>query len=399
MELDNLLVWTEIDLDAIAFNAASLKRHIGSHSELMVSIKANAYGHGMVEVARAALEGGATWLAVHRPQEGIELRQASINAPIILLGYTLPAEAEDVVRWRLIPTINSRPQAEALSAAALALREEMRTGTSPEADRRGRPCPFHLNVDTGMGRYGLLPDEVSPFLRFLDELPDLALQGLYTHHSTADQADKSFTRHQFQLFEQVVHQLEAEGRDIRFKHVANSATALDLPGMALDMVRCGIALYGLHPSDKVEPAIELLAALEFKSKVTRVRTLPSGASISYGRTFITERPTTVALIPVGYGDGYHRLLSGRGAVLIRGKRAPIVGRICMDQFVVDVTGIQDVQLHDEVVLIGRQGSEEIPAEEVARWAETINYEVTSSLLPRVLRIYFRGGKVVDTSAT
>jgi alanine racemase len=165
------------------------------------------------------------------------------------------------------------------------------------------------------------------------------------------------------------------------------------------MVRCGIALYGLKPSDQWEPALEIRAALAFKSKVTRVRTLPAGSSVSYGRTFITERPTTVALIPVGYGDGYHRLSSNRGAVLIRGERAPIVGRICMDQFVVDVTGIPGVQLHDEVVLIGRQGSEEIPAEEVARWAETINYEVTSSLLPRVPRIYFQGGRVTGTSTT
>lgn len=399
MVTNGLLVWVEVDLDAIASNAAGLKACAGPKAKLMVSIKANGYGHGMVQVARAALEGGATWLAVHRPREGIELRQAGINAPILLLGYTLPAEAEDVVRWRLIPTVNSRPQAEALSAEALVLYEEMRTGTSVQADRNRHPFPYHLKVDTGMGRYGLLPGEVLPFLGFLGDLPGLALQGVYTHHATADQADKSFTHRQFEIFTDVLRQLEAEGFDIRFKHVANSATTLDLPELALDMVRCGIALYGLHPSHEVAPTIELRAALAFKSRVTRVRTLPPGASISYGRTFVTEHLTTVALIPVGYGDGYHRLVSNRGAVLIRGKRAPIVGRICMDQFVVDVTGIPDVQLHDEVVLIGRQGSEEISAEEVARWAETINYEVTSSLLPRVPRIYFRGGKVVDTCAT
>jgi alanine racemase len=193
-----------------------------------------------------------------------------------------------------------------------------------------------------------------------------------------------------------VRELESAGFDIRLKHVANSATTLDLPEMALEMVRCGIALYGLHPSAEVEPAVPLRAALTLKSRVARVRTLPSGASVSYGRTYVTHEPTRVALVPVGYGDGYHRLLSNRGAVLIRGQRAPIVGRVCMDQFVVNVHHIPGVELHDEVVLIGRQGLATITAEEVARWAETINYEVTTSLLPRVTRVFVRNGAVVAT---
>lgn len=379
MELDDVLTWAEIDLDAIAFNAAGLKARAGG-AELMVAVKANAYGHGAVPVARAALEGGATRLAVHRAPEGVQLRQAGITAPILIMGYTLPAESERVVRWDLTPTVNSRPQAEALSAATVAV---------------GKPLPVHVKVDTGMGRYGLLPDEVLDFVRFLSGLPGLALEGLYTHHAVADLADKAFTRHQFSIYMDVVKQLEAAGFTFSLKHVSNSATTLDQPEMALDMVRCGIALYGLHPSDEVEPAIPLRPALALKSRVARVRTLPAGASISYGRTYITDKPTRVALVPVGYGDGYHRFLSNRGAVLIRGQRAPIVGRVCMDQFVVDVSHIPAVQLHDVVVLIGRQGEERIPAEEVARWAETINYEVTTGLLPRVVRIYLWGGKEVE----
>jgi len=379
VELNNVLTWAEIDLDAIALNAAGLKARAGGQAELMVTVKANAYGHGAVEVARAALEGGATRLAVHRTLEGVQLRQAGITAPILIMGYTLPAESERIVRWNLTPTVNSKPQAEALSAAAVA---------------QGKPLPVHVKVDTGMGRYGLLPGEVADFVRFLSGLPGLVLEGLYTHHAVADLADKSFTRRQFSIYMDVVKQLEEAGFIFPIKHVSNSATTLDLPEMALDMIRCGIGLYGLRPSDEVEPAIPLRPALTLKSRVARVRTLPAGASISYGRTYITDKPTRVALVPVGYGDGYHRLLSNRGAVLIHGQRAPIVGRVCMDQFVVDVSHIPGVQLHDEVVLIGRQGEGHIPAEEVARWAETINYEVTTGLLPRVVRVYLRGGKEI-----
>jgi alanine racemase len=380
VKLDDLLTWAEIDLDAIAFNAASLKARAGGKAELMVAVKANGYGHGATPVARAALEGGATRLAVHRTLEGVQLRQADITAPILIMGYTLPAESERVARWNLTPTVNSKPQAEALSAAAAA---------------RGKTLPVHVKVDTGMGRYGLLPDEVLDFVRFLSGLPCLALEGLYTHHAVADLADKSFTRRQFRAYMDVVKRLEEAGFSFPLKHVSNSAATLDLPEMALDMVRCGVALYGLRPSDEIEPAIPLRPALTLKSRVIRARALPAGASISYGRTYITDRPRRVALVPVGYGDGYHRILSNRGAVLIHGQRAPIVGRVCMDQFVVDVDHIPDVRLHDEVVLIGRQGGGRISAEEVARWAETINYEVTTSLLPRVTRVYLKGGGEVD----
>jgi len=379
MIVDHIVTWAEIDLDAVAHNARELKRQAGERAELIAVVKANAYGHGAVAVARAALKAAASRLAVVRTLEGVQLRRAGIEAPILLMGYTLPAEAETIVRWRLTPTVNTWKQAEALNAAAMA---------------RGLRLPVHIKADTGMGRFGLLPEEVVPFARALVQLPGLHLEGFYTHFSMADAADKAYTRHQFGIYRELLARLQEVGISIPLRHVSNSAATLDLPEMALDAVRCGIALYGLRPSAEVEPAIPLRPVMSLKSRVARVRTLPPGSSISYGRTYTTTRPTPVALVPVGYGDGYHRILSNRGAVLIHGRRAPIVGRVCMDQFVVDVSGIPEVQQDDEVVLFGRQGEAEITAEEVARWAETINYEVTTSILPRVTRVYLQGGEVV-----
>jgi alanine racemase len=379
MENQNLMTWAEVNLDAIAHNARGLKERVGDRTELMAVVKANAYGHGAVPVARTALENGASRLAVNRVLEGVELRRAGITAPILILGYSLPSEAETVVRWGLTPTVTTVEGALALSALS---------------DRQGKVTPIHVKVDTGMGRLGLLPDEVVPFVRRTAELPGLKLEGLFTHFAAADSADKTYTRCQFGLYLQVFQQLEEAGFNIPLKHVANSAATLDLPEMHLDMVRCGIALYGLCPSNEVEPTISLQPAMALKSRVARVRTLPPGSSISYGCTYTTTRPTPVALVPVGYGDGCHRILSNKGSVLIGGTRAPSVGRVCMDQFVVDVTGIESVRQDDEVVVFGRQGQEEISAEEVAALAGTINYEVVTSVLPRVTRVYLKGGQVV-----
>jgi alanine racemase len=383
MKSRNHLTWAEVNLDAIAHNARGLKERAGEETELMAVVKANAYGHGAVPVARTALENGASRLAVNRALEGVELRQEGLTAPVLILGYSLPSEAETIVRWDLTPTVTTVEGALALSAMS---------------DRQGKVTPIHVKVDTGMGRFGLLPDEVVAFVGRVAELPGLKLEGLFTHFAVADSADKTYTRRQFGLYMQVVKQLEEAGFTIPLKHVANSAANLDLPEMHLDMVRCGIALYGLRPSDEVEPAIPLKPAMALKSRVSRVRTLPPGSSISYGCTYTTTRPTPVALVPVGYGDGYHRILSNKGSVLIGGKRAPIVGRVCMDQFVVDVTAIEDVRQDDEVVVFGCQGEEEISAEEVAALAGTINYEVVTSILPRVTRVYLKGGKVVEVKS-
>jgi len=365
----------------------------------MAVVKANGYGHGAVPVAETALDNGASRLAVHRTLEGVQLRQAGVTAPILIMGYTLQAEAEIIARWDLTPTVNTLEQAQALSAVAsrppsFPPNFPPEGGTEGGGGDEGGALPIHVKVDTGMGRFGLLPEEVVDFVRAISKLPGLTLEGLYTHFATADAADKTYTGKQFEIYLEVVKRLEEAGFTIPIKHVANSAATLDLPQTHLDMVRCGIAMYGLRPSSEVEPTIPLCPAMTIKSRVARVRTLPAGYSISYGCTYTTRGPARVALVPIGYGDGYPRLISNRGQVLIRGQRAPIVGRVCMDQLVVKVSHIPDVQQDDEVVLLGQQGDDEITAEEVATWAETINYEVTTSILPRVTRVYLTAGQVV-----
>ncbi len=377
--LEGIVTWAEIDLDAIAFNVCAFKRHVGERVKVFAVVKANAYGHGAVPVARAALDAGATRLAVHRAIEGVELRRARLAAPILVMGYTPPSGAEMIVRHDLTPSLITREFAEAVSG---------------EATRVGRVISLHVKVDTGMGRYGLMPGEVMDFVRGLVALPGVKLEGLFTHFATADSADPMHMRRQLDTFRHVVTAVENAGIHIPLRHAANSAATLRLPEAHLDAVRIGIAMYGMAPSDEWSPAFEIHPALTLKSRVARVRVLPPGSGISYGRTFVTQRETPAALVPVGYGDGYHRILSNKSSVLIHGQRAPMLGRACMDQFVVDITGIEGVRQDDEVVLVGRQGEAEIRAEEVAKLAGTINYEVTTSLLPRVVRVYRQGGAVV-----
>lgn len=374
--LSTLLTWAEIDLDALKANVCALKHYVGEHVELMAVVKANAYGHGAVHVARAALDAGATRLVVHRANEGVALRQAGITAPILLLGYTPLAAASTVVAYGLIPTVITYEFAKKLAVYA------------------SEPVPIHVKVDTGMGRFGLLPEEVVDFVRTLTTMPHLWVEGIYTHFATADEADQTHVRRQLCVFRQVLAALEEAELHVPIRHACNSAATLTLPEAHFEAVRPGIALYGMLPSDEWAPPVVLQPVLTLKSRVVRIRTLPAGTGIGYGRTFITQRPTSVALVPIGYGDGYHRLLSNRGEVLVQGQRAPILGRVSMDQIVVDVTKVPGVQQEDEVVIIGAQGEEVIRAEEVARWAETINYEITTALLPRVPRIYRAGGAVI-----
>jgi alanine racemase len=381
--LPGIVSWAEIDLDAIAHNVSAYKRHVGPNVEVMAVVKANAYGHGALPVARAALQAGATRLAVHRLIEGVELRQEGIEAPILVMGYTPPGGAELVLKWRLTPSLMTAEFAQALSARATAL---------------GVTGPVHVKMDTGMSRYGLMPDELVDFLLALRKLPGLYLEGIFTHFATADWADTTYCRGQLDVFTGAIQAARSAGVEFPVIHAANSAAAMRLPEAHFNAIRPGIGLYGLEPSSQWPPVFELRPALALKSLVSRVRQLPAGAGVSYGRTFITQKPTLAALVPVGYGDGYHRSLSNQGSVLIRGQRAPILGRICMDQFVVDISHVPGVQQDDEVVLVGSQGDERIRAEEVAALAGTINYEVTTGLLPRVARVYTRGGEIVDVKA-
>ncbi len=378
--LEGIVTWAEIDLDAIAANVRSYIHHVGPQVEVIAVVKANAYGHGAVPVARAALAAGATRLAVHRAIEGVELRRAGITEPILILGYTPPSGADLAVEWRLTPSLITPEFAQAVSARAAA---------------SGITLNLHLKVDTGMSRYGLFPQEVIPFLHQIQSLPGIHVEGIFTHLATADWADSTFADQQVQRFQEVVIAARHAGHPLPLAHMANSAGAMKLRSAHFNAVRPGISMYGMDASDQWPPVFPLVPALTLKSRVSRVYDLPAGAGISYSRTYVTPGPMRAALVPVGYGDGYHRILSNQGFVLIHGQRAPIRGRVCMDQFVVDVSGIPGVAQDDEVVLVGRQGAETLRAEEVAGWANTINYEVTTSLLPRVARAYLRGGEIQE----
>jgi len=388
--------WVEIDLDAIAYNCRQVKKWIGEKTELAAVIKGNAYGHGAVMVAKTALENGATRFAAARVDEAVQVRKAGIEAPILVLGYVPAEEMETVVRWRITPPIMHWHTAEAVSGIS---------------SSQGVVTPVHVKVDTGMGRFGLMPDEVVDFVKRLIELPGIRLEGLYTQFAVADEADKTYTYKQWDIYKKVLKDLEEAGIHIPIRHVCNSAATLNFPEMHLEMVRCGMAIYGHYPSPVTNHSVPLRPAMTLKSRVGRIRTLQAGSSISYGRTYTTTRPTTVALLPIGFGDGLSRKLSNKGSVLIRGKRVPIVGRVCMDQCIVDVSAIPDVQQDDEVVLFGRQActepldtaqdrpsrsnGAEITVEEIASLMDSINYVVLKAVTARVPRVYLKGGKVVE----
>lgn len=370
---DGVVTWAEIDLDAIAYNVQAIKAHVGADTEIIAAVKANAYGHGLLPVARTALDAGAGWLAVHRIQAGVALREAGITAPILLLGHTPQSGVDLVLANDITPTVVDRETARALSA------------------RADRPIRIHVKIDTGMSRYGLALEKTLGFMYYLSSLPNLIVEGIFSHFATADVADLTHARDQWRRFTRMIAALEDEGFYVPMPHVCNSAGLVNLPESHLAAVRPGLLIYGMAPSPASAPSFPLRRALTLKSTVIHVRRLAPGSAISYGRTYVTPQPMVAALVSLGYGDGYPRLISNRGAVLIHGQRAPIRGRICMDQFVVDVTHIPGVRVGDEVVAIGRQGAGELTPEEVASWAETINYEIVTGLLPQVVRLYRQNG--------
>ena len=370
---DGVVTWAEIDLDAIANNVQAVKSFVGNETELIASVKANAYGHGLGPVARTAVEAGAGFLAVHRIQAAVALREAGINAPILLLGHTLPTGIDLMLAHRITPTLVDWDTARLFS------------------DKANKPVAVHIKVDTGMSRFGLEPEKLLDFVRFVADLPNLTIEGIFSHFASADVSDLGFARKQLDLFLSILDAIKDIGYEIPLPHICNSAGIVNLPEAHLAAVRPGILIYGMTPSDDTNPVFPLYPALTLKSTVIHVRDLAPGNTISYGRTFTTRVPIRVALVSLGYGDGYPRLISNRGEVLIHGNRAPVRGRICMDQFVVEVTHIADVAVGDEVVALGKQGNEVITPEEVAGWADTINYEITTGLLPQVVRAYKENG--------
>jgi alanine racemase len=372
------LTWTEVNLDAIAQNVKNIKKLIGEKKELMAVVKGNAYGHDILEISSVVLENGATRLAVARLEEAIFLRKAGITVPILVLGLTLKPQAEFLVSYDITPAVCEFEMIEKLSELAVQMNKRTK---------------IHLKVDTGMGRIGIFPDDVLRFIKRIKALKNVEIEGIFTHFSVADEKDKVYTEEQFRKFIEILTILEKEGIKIPIKHVGNSAALLDLPHMWLDMVRPGLAIYGLYPSKEVKKSINLIPAQQFKTKIVFIKELPRGESISYGRTYITKRRRRVASLPVGYADGYNRLLSNQGEVLVRGQRVPIIGRVCMDQCMIDVTNLTQVEIGDEVVLWGRQGEEMITVEEIAQKIRTINYEIVH--LPdkkRVAKLFIRNGK-------
>jgi len=365
--------YAEIDLTAIAANVALACRLARPKAQVMAVVKADAYGHGAVEVARVALAAGASWLGVAIPEEAVPLRAAGIASRILVLGPIAPDQADLVADHGLDQCVCDQTQAEALDRAARA---------------RGRILALHLKVDTGMGRVGLRPRDVRLAAEKISALPSVQLTGLMTHFADAEAEEPDFAREQLARFEEVVRELPGAGLPVPLRHAANSAALLFLPEARLDLVRPGIMLYGYHPRGRKHPAEPLLRpALRLRTAISQLKDVPRGGSVSYGRTFVASRDLRVATLPVGYADGWGRLLSNRGQVLIRGQRIPIIGRVCMDMTMVDVTGLPDVRVGDEAVLIGRQGSEEITADEVGEIQGTINYEVLSRISPRVPRVY------------
>jgi alanine racemase len=362
--------WVEIDTDAIAHNTRHLKQMVGARVALMAVVKADGYGHGAVTVARTALANGASQIAVANLEEATILREAGIRAPILVLSYVEPAAVAHAIAHDCTLTIYDAGLAAACDAAARAVGKRLRV---------------HLKLDTGMGRLGLLPDDGRALLQSVRDLSALDVEGVYTHFSAADE-DAAYTAEQVRLFRSVIDPLRAAGLMFRYVHAANSAGTLASADNHFDLVRVGLALYGMSPSETVPVPADFRPALTWKSVVASVKTLPPGHVVGYGNTYVTQGEERIAVIPIGYADGLRRAPAHYGEVLVRGQRVPIVGRVSMEKTMINVSHIPAVQVGAEVVLLGAQGSERITAEDIARRLGTINYEVVCSILPRVPRI-------------
>lgn len=382
------LTWAEIDLSALAHNYRELRRVTDERAEIMAVVKADGYGHGASQVARIALDNGAKYLAVARIDEAVRLRRAGIDAPILLFGHSLPAYVPYMVSNNILCAINSLESAKLLSM---------------EAERLSNTLRVHIKVDTGMGRLGVASDALTMnsatpegFTGAVNDIlhiaaqPGIEVEGIFTHFANADCRDKQHAREQLALFTALLKELEKANFCPRFRHAANSAATIEMPEAHFDLVRPGISQYGLWPSREVDQTlIDLRPAMSIKSTVIQVKEVGPGFKVSYGSTHVTSNPTRIATIPIGYADGFDRVLSSKGQMLVKGKRAPILGRVCMDLTMIDVGRIPDVDLEDQVIILGRQGNQEITADEIAGLAGTINYEVVSSLTSRVAKIYLQ----------
>ena len=375
-------VYAEINLDAIVKNVDNLMALTKENTGALAVVKADGYGHGDVAVAKAVAQ-KVTGYAVATLDEAVNLRENGVKKPILVLGYVDPYEFDILVSYEITATVFDVETAQLLADAA-------------RVQKKQAHC--HIKVDTGMRRIGLEPDENGiAIVKQITALKELSADGIFTHFAASDETDKTSAEHQFKLFTDFTGRLEKEGIHFTYRHCANSAAVIDMPQVDLDMVRLGIAMYGMYPSDEVKKEkVELFPALDLKSHVTMVKEIPAGEKVSYGGTFTTTRTTKLATVSVGYGDGYPRALSSKGYVLVRGQKAPIVGRVCMDQMMVDVTDIKNVTRADIVTLIGKDGDAEITVEEIAALAGTFNYEFVCDLGKRIPRSYYLNGEYIGT---
>ncbi|MBO4326973.1 MAG: alanine racemase [Clostridia bacterium] len=394
--LDNTRAWAEINLDAIAHNAMAVRSITSPRAKLIGVVKADAYGHGAVQVAECLIESGVDILAVSQIDEALQLRLCGIEKPILILSDAEPERAEELINYTITQTVFATGMAESISRAAQAA---------------GKTATVHIKIDSGMGRVGFRADDPGSVEKILDvaKLPNIYIEGIFTHFAVSDEPDGGqYTKAQFDAFLGLCGELERRGLRIPIRHAANSAAILRFPYMHLDAVRAGIILYGMYPSAaskeavlKAHPYFELRPAMSFKAKITAVKTVGPGTYLSYGCTYRTERESVIATVPVGYADGYARALGGRADVLIRGMRAPVRGRVCMDQCLADVTELAaagiDVRPGDEAVLFGSQGEERISPEELASLENTINYEIICSLSKRIPRKFIRNGMEAGVS--
>lgn len=377
-------VWAEVDLDAIWENMVHMKENIAENTKILAVIKTDGYGHGGVPIAKMLEQLDFMFgYAAATYEEAHVLREAGVKKPILILGYTFPYCYEELIREEIRPAVYRRDTVEELVAAAAKV---------------GQKAKVHIKVDTGMGRIGITPDEEGlEFVRFLMGHPELEVEGIFTHFAKSDEADKTSANHQLELFQNFIDRVQTElGLAIPVKHCSNSAAILEMPQANMDMVRAGITTYGLYPSEEVrKDIVPLRAAMSLYSHIVYCKTIHAGQSVSYGGLFTAQKDTRVATIPVGYGDGYPRSLSGKGYVLIRGKKAPILGRVCMDQFMVDISEIPGVMEGDKVTLLGVDGTERITAEELGELSGRFNYEFVCDLGKRIPRVYRQHGEITE----
>lgn len=373
--------YAKIDLDAIEYNVNSVLKKIDGKAKLLCVIKADAYGHGAVEVGRF-IEDKCDYFGVACIEEAMELINSGIKKPVLILGYVAPQVFDIVVKHDIRVPIFSYEDAQALSQ---------------EAVRQNKIAAFHFCIDTGMSRIGFQVNEGSADLcKKITLLPNIKAEGLFSHFATADEADLTKAKHQAQCYKGFVQMLSDRGIEIPVKHLNNSAAIMNFDE-SFDMVRSGIITYGLYPSEEVDKSlIDIKPAMEWKTHISYIKTLDAGREISYGGTYKTEKPTIVATIPVGYADGYPRCLSNCGKVIINGKYANILGRVCMDQFMVDITDIADAKVGDEVTLVGKNNDAVLTMEEVSQLAHSFNYELPCRVARRVPRVYYKNGKAVKT---